>query len=82
MNNRRSFLKMLGLGAVVALAAVKAMQAEAAPVSAVAVNAKYRAEDEARYGYARDLIKAQREFNRRHSTLLSIADPSHTHSWR
>lgn len=65
---------MLGLGAVAAPVVAKAVQAEAAPVSAVAVNAKYR--DHERYGHARDLLAAQREINRRHSAMLSIAAKS------
>jgi len=38
MNNRRSFLKMLGLGAVAAPVVAKAAQAEAIPVPAVKIN--------------------------------------------
>lgn len=72
MNNRRSFLKMLGLGAVAAPVVAKAVQAEAAPVSAVGVNAKYR--DHERYGHARDLLAAQREINRRWSEHLESID--------
>ena len=53
MNSRRSFLRLLGIGAVAA-PAVASMAVEAAPVSAVAVNAKYR----------RYLVEAQREYVR------------------
>lgn len=70
MNNRRSFLKMLGLGAVAAPAAVQALQVEAVPTSAVAINAKYR--DDERYGHAHDLLAAQHEINRRHSAMIEM----------
>jgi hypothetical protein len=67
MNNRRSFLKMLGLGAVAAPAvATIVVKAEAAPKSAMEVMMKYRAA----VGPWEQMIAAQREIDRRHSAML------------
>lgn len=64
MNSRRSFLRMLGLSAVAAPVAAKAMQAEAIPVDAwPPTNSEFRS-----------LLTAQREINRLHSSKFAAID--------
>lgn len=73
---------MLGLGAVAAPVAVKAVQAETEPVSAMAI--RYRHRDEQR------ILDLQRDIDRLRSRLVSSgshthtlagADPSHSHTF-
>jgi hypothetical protein len=70
MKNRRSFLKMLGLGAVAAPVAAK-LAVEAMPVMPAPPTAEYLSGRQIMLMQHRGVLELQRELNRLHSRALA-----------